>query len=308
MSHTESSGRWQFFRTAMLIIALLAITGPLLADHHLSSISTDAQLNQTLSDNLPLGVVKYFKIKVPEAGTVVAYTQGTLNTSGRILNEQDHVYASSSDGATGSNFLINVHLEPGDFFVEISSAVRTASGPFNLVVEFTSDSAPQNNQTTDMETFRATLAREVSLQNPVYRDGGQDTLSDARFNAGASLNSALAPATTFAENDEILISGAVTPQNADRAQSANIYVVIRTFLPEGGQTWKYRNASGVFVDWNGSIADLEPAYQRSSLGSEEIVEVYNGKLQKASHRIFLGYRLTAGPLHYNQSGLRIDVQ
>jgi hypothetical protein len=62
------------------------------------------------------------------------------------------------------------------------------------------------------------------------------------------------------------------------------------------------------VDWNGSIADLEPAYTRTSLGSEEIVEVYNGKLQIASHRIFLGYRLGSGPLHYNQSGLRIDVQ
>jgi hypothetical protein len=308
MSYLKSSPQWQVFRAGMLAISLLAGTGPLLADHHLSSISTDAQLNQTLSANLPLGGVQHFKITLPEAGTLVTYTQGTLNTIGQILNEQDHSYASASDGATGSNFLVNVHLEPGVYFIKVGGGGKTDSGPYNLVVEFTSDTASQNNQTTDMETFRATLAREVSLQNPVYRDGGTDKLSDARFNAGASLNSALSPATTFAENDEILISGAVTPQTADRGQAANIYVVIRTFLPSGGQTWKYRNASGVFVDWNGSIADLEPAYERTSLGSEEIVEVYNGKLQIASHRIFLGYRLGAGPLHYNQSGLRIDVQ
>jgi hypothetical protein len=309
MSYSKSSLQWQVFRAWMLLSTLMAGSGPLFADHHLSSIATDAQLNETLTDDLPLGVVKYFKFTVPEAGTVVAYTQGTLNTTGRILNEQDHVYASANDGATGSNFLINVHLVPGTFFVEISSAVRTESGPFNLVIEFTSDTASQQDPATDMDTFRATLAREVSLLNPVYREGGQDTLSDARLNAGASLTSSLSPATTFAENDEILISGAVTPQNADRGQAANIYVVIRTFLPQGGQTWKYRNASGVFVDWNGAIADLEPAFARTSLGNEEIVEVFSGKLQIASHRIFLGYRLSAaGPLHYNQSGLRIDVE
>jgi hypothetical protein len=306
MNYTKSKGTLGKVLAALMTAVLITDATTLLADHHLSSLATDAKLNETLSANLPLGVVQYYRITVPEAGTVVAYTQGSLNTSGRILNEQDHVYASASDGATGSNFLINVHLDPGEFFIEISSAVRTDSGPYNLVIEFTSDSAPTSGNDTD--TFRSTLAREVTLTSTVSRTDGIDIPSSARFNAGASLQSSLSPATSFAANDEIMIAGAVTPLEADRGKAAGIYVVIRSILADGTNLWTYRNSSGDFVPWNGVIASLEPAYDTASLESEEIVDIYSGKLQVASHRIFLGYRASGnGPLHYNQQGLRIDV-
>ena len=278
------------------------------SSHHLSSIATVASLNETVSATLPVGGNHYYQITLVESGTLTTYTQGTLNTFGQVLNEADKKFAEALDGATANNFLINVHMEPGTYFIRVSSLVPSDSGAYNLVIEFAGDNAPKEDPVTDEETFRATLPREVALISIVSRSDGVDTLSDARFNAGASLTDALLPTNEFDENDDILIAGAVTPLETDRGKAAGIYLVIRTILADGTNIWTYRNSSGAFVPWDGVIATLQPAYEIATLGTEEVVEIFTGKLQVASHRIFLGYRLsTSGPLHYNQVGLRLDV-
>jgi len=68
------------------------------------------------------------------------------------------------------------------------------------------------------------------------------------------------------------------------------------------------DVDGNYRQWGGSLKSIQPALERTSLGSQETIEVFSDTVQSGLYRIFLGYRLTeGGPIHFNAKAFRINV-
>lgn len=89
---------------------------------------------------LPLGVratgrvapaeeTDVFRIEVPEATGLRAGTAGPADTVGELRDSADRVLAWRDDGGHGANFRIEQHVQPGIYYVHVTSP---AAGPFTL--------------------------------------------------------------------------------------------------------------------------------------------------------------------------------
>lgn len=128
------------------------------------------------------------------------------------------------------------------------------------------------------------------------------------FTYGASSDQGASTRTSFQTGDSVIISGGVSPQAADLAKAADVFIVVRTTV-NGVDTWTFRNTSGVFVPWPSvAVSQLQPAYNVTSLQSSQAFEIFSGKLIAAQHRVYVGYRLSGGStLFYTGQALSLTV-
>ena len=79
-----------------------------------------------------------FKIDATEAGTVIAYTTGSMDTVGQLVNLFDTVIAQDDDTGEGRNFRISYYVAPGPgltYFVVVSG-YEFDTGYYTLHTEF----------------------------------------------------------------------------------------------------------------------------------------------------------------------------
>jgi hypothetical protein len=199
----------------------------------------------------------------------------------------------SSRAGEGFQTLLRVTVSlPGSGGPQVE-VVSTQAAAGNVV------SAPSQQVLAAVAKTPATLLRAKNSAN-----GSDIAVSNVLFLYGASKDQGATTSTSFKAGDSVIIAGSVVPQAADLGKAADIFLVVRT-----GDSWTYRNSSGVFVPWPSvAIADLQPAASVSALKSSEAFEVFSGSLAAAEHRIYVGYRLSGGTvLLYTGQALILNV-
>ncbi len=119
------------------------------------------------------------------------------------------------------------------------------------------------NTSTDNQVYATKFAVEITVgANTSYSDTAQQT-------------------------DHVKIMGHLLPPANQVGKKANLFVVNRL-----GSKFFMKNLNGVFVPWNGRIADLMPAAEQVTLSSAVVLEIFNGAVDiVGNHDIFLGYML-----------------
>ena len=93
---------------------------------------------------LPIGVaangsldgpddVDYWRVEVPSRGRVVVETTGSTNTRGRLEDASGTQLAADDDGGPGRNLRIELDLDPGTYYVRVTSSAG-GTGPYGLRV------------------------------------------------------------------------------------------------------------------------------------------------------------------------------
>ena len=80
----------------------------------------------------------YFRIKLRRAGTLRAYTTGSINTVGKLTSADGSVSERNDDSGEGTNFRFVEDLSAGTYFVRVTGS-RDATGTYTLHVAFETD-------------------------------------------------------------------------------------------------------------------------------------------------------------------------
>lgn len=78
----------------------------------------------------------FFRVEVTEAGTLSAFTTGSTDTVGTLLDQSCAPLIVDQDSGLDSNFSISAALSPGTYHVAVGHAQENGTGPYTLAVEF----------------------------------------------------------------------------------------------------------------------------------------------------------------------------
>lgn len=229
------------------------------------------------------------------------------------------IFTGSIETAIGLVFLVRIYTDPNGVISE--GTYGTEETPLGTFSGATGSDSGQGTWSQDDctgtfeiakiatapgpdgeedDTVVDTIATRTTLELVTTSDGSTTT---ARFGAGASADNGATTASSFAANAAITIGGSVTPQAADVGEAGEIFVVLYT-----DTALTYLDVDGVYINWNGGLKTIQPAYEVSALDSVETFEVFTGNVQSGLYRVFLGYRLASGgPLHFNAKAFRLTV-
>ena len=119
---------------------------PGIGDDHGDTLSeaTQASLGSSTAGSLLAGDTDYFRVTMSSLGTLVAYTTGSTDTYGSILDDSGAVLASDDESGESSNFLVFTSVSSGTYYIEVRGysssttgnyTLHVASDPSDLVVE-----------------------------------------------------------------------------------------------------------------------------------------------------------------------------
>jgi len=162
------------------------------ADGGQCSTATPVELN-TITDGIidSDGDHDYFRVDVPESGTLTVYTTGNSDTYGYLKNSGCSQLVTNDDSGPAYNFQISRAVSRGTYYVGVRHYSASRTGEYDLNVEFTPDDdhgdncstgTPVNVATTtggiigtsrDYDYFRVDLPASGTLN--VYTNGNSDT-------------------------------------------------------------------------------------------------------------------------------------
>ncbi|MCB4763449.1 MAG: pre-peptidase C-terminal domain-containing protein, partial [Sulfurovum sp.] len=131
--------------------------------------ATPIDLNGTTSGSIDrAGDEDWFKVVIPSAGRLVAYTTGSTDTKGYLYDASNSTpIATDNDSGSGRNFKISEWLEAGTYYVAVRhSNSLVPSGDYSLVTYFN-----DNNDTSDGETPSSTSPEVTPDDHSNTRDG-----------------------------------------------------------------------------------------------------------------------------------------
>lgn len=145
-----------------------------------SNVAPGAAVNGSIGH---AGDADYFKIVVPQSGTLQVWTTGTLDTYGALYNPNGTEVGSNDDGggADGSNFRILRLVTPGTWYVMVRAYDAVTTGSYTLNSQFISTATDDYGNT-------AGTAHDLTLE-PVILPGRLEAAGDVdcfRFMPGAS--------------------------------------------------------------------------------------------------------------------------
>lgn len=94
--------------------------------------ATDLELGTSIASYLDPGDVDYFRVGVQETTGAVFTTTGELDLRARLYDEDGGRLAYDGDSGDGENFRIRVRLDPGTYFLEVSSAWQSVEGDYEM--------------------------------------------------------------------------------------------------------------------------------------------------------------------------------
>ncbi|MBM3852705.1 MAG: hypothetical protein FJ399_06075, partial [Verrucomicrobia bacterium] len=124
------------------------------SDDHGNTTATATSVNLPSTTNGAIGTagdLDYFRVQVSAAGTLVAYTTGSTDTYGRLL-DSNGVELASNDDTTDLNFRITRAVSAGTYFIEVRHYSPASTGAYALRVEFSSSASDDHGNTTGTAT------------------------------------------------------------------------------------------------------------------------------------------------------------
>ena len=162
---------------------------------------------------------------------------------------------------------------------------------------------------TDDDGASSTKAVTYTVQAPAFSLPRIRGISSLQVTSNSEFSIAVRDPNNFLVNiapvtRTLSMTGYIFPQNADRNFMADIFVVAVT--PIGSFM---RNLDGAFVPWNGSIANVEPAYENQRLTEQVPVTIFTGKLPfPGTYRLYVGYmRVDRNELIYTANASVVDI-
>ncbi len=108
--------------------------------------------------------VDVFRMNVTQFGVVRARTSSEIDTLGRVLSRDGKVLGQDDDSGIGKNFDLELEVEPGDWFIEVSGYGDDDIGRYTLDVEF--DARKENVLTsTRLGDFNGDGHDDILLRN-----------------------------------------------------------------------------------------------------------------------------------------------
>ena len=125
--------------------------------------ATPLDIGESLTGEIePHSDVDYFKVEIRNRGVLTLYTEGNLDTVGRLFDENGEHLITSTNNGDDTNFLIYLDVEPGDYYVEVTEFNKDNIGPYELFANFTSLQATLGVLPIDFDHNTPESARSVA--------------------------------------------------------------------------------------------------------------------------------------------------
>ena len=134
------------------------------------------------------GDVDYFSLDISASAALTVETTGGTDTFGQLESQDGLIIASADVGGSGGNFRIERHVPAATYYVRVSGATRTVTGPYMLLVR-TSDATPRGPRSQgapDLTVYWVSVATHPSGTPP----GASFTLSAGVRNGGDAASAA----------------------------------------------------------------------------------------------------------------------
>ena len=142
------------------------VTPPIPLDDHGDTTAEATAVDSGSSTQGTIGSsddVDYFMIQVPEEGLIAAYTTGSLDTVGRLHNEDGSIDVSDDDAGTGSNFSLDVLVSAGTYYIEVEG-FDGATGDYTLHVVF--EALDDHGDSAGAATYVSSSSRSWTYSTP----------------------------------------------------------------------------------------------------------------------------------------------
>ena len=174
---TTAGGRWRRCGVSFLAILGLILGCELSEDEGYNGVdvgddcptAASIQANSVTSGALEAGDDwDVFEVVLNSAGTLRAYTTGTTDTLGAVLDQQCEPLVTDDDGGSGLNFdtRVTVGGSGGTFYVVVTGATEETTGPYVLHVEFSGSTGGATPEHCTMSWRLILEYEEEDLRNP----------------------------------------------------------------------------------------------------------------------------------------------
>ena len=131
----------------MVFLAVLISNYALPSDDHgdtLEDATTVGSFSSTAGTLDSPDDLDIFRVELTQFGVIIATTESDIDTYGRLLDSDGRTLASNDDSGTDRNFSLELEVEPGTVFIEVSGYGRNDVGNYRLNIEFESSETRQN--------------------------------------------------------------------------------------------------------------------------------------------------------------------
>ena len=154
------------------------ITVTVVDDHgNTRSGATRVSLGSTTSGRLSAGDTDYFRVSVSGSGTLVAYTTGSTDTYGAILNSSGGVLTEDDDAGVGSNFYISASVRSGTYYIRIRGYDSSTTGNYTLRIEANQEPTSGTSGDFNIELVFVNDNDFTSSQKTVFRQVARHWMS-----------------------------------------------------------------------------------------------------------------------------------
>lgn len=126
------------------------------ADDHGNSCSTATTMDVNSSKSGAIGVAgdyDYFKVTVPSAGTLTAYSTGSTDTYGYLKSSSCTTIKSDDDAGEGNNFSFTQTVASGGtYYIAVRHYSSSTVGPYSLRVNFAQTPSPSDDHGNSCST------------------------------------------------------------------------------------------------------------------------------------------------------------
>ena len=96
--------------------------------------ATPVDLGSSTDGFLSEGDTDYFRVEMSSAGTLTAYTTGSVDTKGAILDSSGNVLDRDDDGGERSNFRVSASVSAGTYYIKVEAFSSSRTGDYTLHV------------------------------------------------------------------------------------------------------------------------------------------------------------------------------
>ncbi len=156
----------------------IRITVTIVDDHgNTRSEATRVSLGSTTSGRLSAGDTDYFRVSVSGSGTLVAYTTGSTDTYGAILNSSGRVLTEDDDAGVGSNFYTSASVRSGTYYIRIRGYDSSTAGSYTLKIEANQESTSGTSGDFNIELVFVNDNDFTISQKAVFRQAARHWMS-----------------------------------------------------------------------------------------------------------------------------------
>ena len=145
------------------------------------AVDTNSSIEITTDGALTAGDSDYFRITLDRAGTLLVYTSGSTDTTGRLQDSSGSELVRNEAGGLVRNFRIERDVSSGTYYVRVTGNSRNTAGSYTLHVRFTADQLVGASGDVRVNlTWHADVDLDLFVTNPCdqilgYQEGSTNT-------------------------------------------------------------------------------------------------------------------------------------